>query len=42
MLVAMGPIADQTLFVKIKGPNTLLVEERTQFFSLLQSIALSN
>lgn len=42
MLVAMGAIADQTLFVKIKGPNTLLVQERTQFFSLLQSIALSN
>ena len=42
MIVAIGTIPNQTLFVKIKGPHSLLVKESTRFFSLLQSIALSN
>ena len=42
MIVAMGSIADQTLFAKVKGPNSLIVQERADFFSLLRSIALSN
>ena len=42
MIVAMGSIADQTLFAKVKGPNSLIVQERADVFSLLRSIALSN
>ena len=41
MLVAVGPVLDQTLFVKMSGDEALVAAARADFVNLVASLGLA-